>query len=46
MATAGKVDLSGDGFFLLVDLLEAAKAGLPEQVPSPLVAEEPTVELG
>ena len=36
MATAGKVDLSGDGFFLLVDLLEAAKAGLPEEVPSPL----------
>jgi len=30
----GKLDLSGDGFFSLVDLLETAKAGLPEQVPS------------
>jgi len=36
MTTAGKVDLAGDGFFVLVDLLEAAKAGLPEEVPSPL----------
>ena len=36
MTTAGKVDLGGDGFFVLVDLLEAAKAGLPPEVPSPL----------
>jgi hypothetical protein len=36
MATAGKVDLAGDGFFVLVDLLEAAKAGLPDEIPSPL----------
>jgi len=36
MTTTGKVDLAGDGFFVLVDLLEAAKAGLPEEVPSPL----------
>jgi hypothetical protein len=36
MATAGKLDLAGDGFFTLVDLLEAAKAGLPEEVPSDL----------
>src|SRR4029079_17324955 len=36
MTTAGKVDLARDGFFVLVDLLEAAKAGLPEEVPSPL----------
>ena len=36
MTTAGKVDLAGDGFFVLVDLLEAAKAGLPPEVPSPL----------
>ena len=36
MTTAGKVDLAGDGFFVLVDLLEAAKAGLPDEVPSPL----------
>jgi len=34
MATAGKMDLSGDGFFALVDILEAAKIGLPETVPS------------
>jgi len=33
--TAGKVDLAGDGFFVLVDVLEAAKAGLPVEVPSP-----------
>jgi hypothetical protein len=32
----GKMDLAGDGFFALVDLLEAAKAGLPEEVPSAL----------
>jgi hypothetical protein len=36
MATAGKVDLSGDGFLALVDLLDNAKAGLPPDVPSPL----------
>ena len=36
MTTAGKLDLAGDGFFVLVDLLEEAKAGLPEEVPSPL----------
>ena len=36
MTTAEKVDLAGDGFFVLVDLLEAAKAGLPEEVPSAL----------
>ena len=36
MTTAGKLDLAGDGFFVLVDLLEAAKAGLPEEVPSPM----------
>jgi hypothetical protein len=36
MSTAGKVDLAGDGFFVLVDLLEAAKGGLPEEIPSPL----------
>ena len=36
MATAGKVDLAGDGFFVLVDLLEEAKVGLPDEVPSPL----------
>jgi hypothetical protein len=39
MATAGKVDLGGDGFFVLVDLLEAAKTGLPDEVPSPLDAQ-------
>ena len=36
MTIVGKVDLAGDGFFVLVDLLEAAKAGLPDEVPSPL----------
>ncbi len=36
MATAGKLDLAGDGFFVLVDLLEAARSGLPEEVPSAL----------
>jgi hypothetical protein len=36
MATAAKLDLAGDGFFVLVDLLEAAKAGLPEEVPTDL----------
>ena len=30
------MNLAGDGFFVLVDLLEAAKAGLPKEVPSPL----------
>jgi hypothetical protein len=34
MATAGKLDLRGDGLFVLVDLLEAARTGLPEQIPS------------
>jgi hypothetical protein len=36
MALAGKVDLAGDGFFALVDVLEAAKSGLPDAIPSPL----------
>jgi hypothetical protein len=36
MATAAKLDLAGDGFFSLVDLLEAVKGGLPDQVPSEL----------
>jgi len=36
MTTAGKIDLAGDGFFELVDLLDAAKAGLPPEVPSPV----------
>ncbi len=36
MTTAGKLDLAGDGFFVLVDLLEEAKAGLPGEVPSAL----------
>jgi hypothetical protein len=30
------LDLAGDGFFTLVDLLEASKEGLPEEVPSEL----------
>jgi hypothetical protein len=34
MATAGKLDLGGDGFLSFVDLLEAARSGLPEQIPS------------
>jgi hypothetical protein len=38
MTTAGRLDLAGDGFFVLVDLLEAAKVGLPEEVPCPLDA--------
>jgi hypothetical protein len=33
---AARVDLAGDGFFVLVDVLEAAKAGLPKDVPSSL----------
>jgi hypothetical protein len=36
MSTSGRVDLAGDGFFTLVDLLEAAKGGLPEEVPAEL----------
>jgi hypothetical protein len=32
----GTLDLSGDGFFHLVDILDAAKAGLPTEVPAPL----------
>ena len=32
MSTLGKLDLAGDGFFVLVDILEAAKAGLPVSV--------------
>ena len=38
MASA-KLDLAGDGFFHLVDLLELAKADLPEEVPAPLDTE-------
>jgi hypothetical protein len=38
MASA-KLDLAGDGFFQLVDLLESARAGLPEDVPAPLDSE-------
>ena len=38
MASA-KLDLAGDGFFHLVDLLESAKAGLPDEVPAPLDSE-------
>lgn len=34
--STGKLDLAGDGFFVLVDILEEAKAGLPVEVPSPL----------
>ena len=34
--TTGKVDLAGEGFFALVDLLEAAKEGLPTEVPAPV----------
>jgi hypothetical protein len=34
MATAGKLDLRGDGLFRLVDLLEAARSGLPDEIPS------------
>src|SRR5919204_4752498 len=36
MATAARLDLAGDGFFCLVDLLEAAKAGFPEAIPAPV----------
>jgi hypothetical protein len=38
---AGKqrLDLAGDGFFHLVDLLETVKAGLPAEVPAPVDAE-------
>jgi hypothetical protein len=36
MATAGKLDLAGDGFFLLVDLLDTARtSGFPAEVPAP-----------
>ena len=38
MASA-KLDLAGEGFFHLVDLLELAKADLPEEVPAPLDTE-------
>jgi hypothetical protein len=34
MTTPGKLDLRGDGLFRLVDVLEATKSGLPDQVPS------------
>jgi hypothetical protein len=34
MTTAGKLDLRGDGLFRLVDILEAARSGLPDHVPS------------
>jgi hypothetical protein len=34
MTTAAKVDLAGDASYVLVDLLEAAKAGLADEVPS------------
>src|SRR2546423_9742073 len=39
--TAGKqrLDLAGDGFFHLVDLLETAKAGLPAEVPAAVDSE-------
>jgi hypothetical protein len=36
MAGKGSVDLAGDGFLQLVDLLDAAKAGFPPEVPAPL----------
>jgi hypothetical protein len=36
MATAARLDLGGDGFFHLVDLLDTAKAGLPPVVPAPV----------
>lgn len=39
MKTPGKLDLAGEGFFSLVDLLEAAKTGLPEEVPSAVDAQ-------
>jgi hypothetical protein len=40
MTTPGKLDLAGDGFFVLVDLLETAnKAGFPPQVPADLDTE-------
>jgi len=34
MTTPGKLDLRGDGLFVFVDLLEAARKGLPDQVPA------------
>src|SRR3954466_12903850 len=36
MTSTGRVDLAGDGFFTLVDLLDVAKAGFPAAVPAPL----------
>ena len=30
------LDLAGDGFFTLVDLLDAAKAGFPAEIPAPI----------
>jgi hypothetical protein len=37
MTTPGKLDLAGDGFFVLVDLLDTAKkGGFPANVPAPL----------
>jgi hypothetical protein len=36
MTTAGRLDLAGDGFFYLVDLLDEAKTGFPAAVPAPL----------
>ncbi len=37
MATSDKLDLAGDGFFRLVDLLEVAnKEGFPAEVPAPV----------
>ena len=36
MTMPGKLDLAGDGFFQLVDLLEETKAGLPVDLPCEL----------
>jgi hypothetical protein len=36
MTTAARLDLGGDGFFHLVDLLESARTGFPAAVPAPL----------
>jgi uncharacterized protein (DUF2249 family) len=36
MATTGKLDLAGDGFFVLVDLLDTASKGFPPEVPAPM----------
>lgn len=36
MTTTGKLDLAGDGFFFLVDLLDGVKSdGFPAQIPAP-----------